>query len=520
MSHEIRTPMTAILGYSDLMLDPQRTVSDRQDFLQVIRRNARHLMELISDVLDISKIEAEKLVVENIPAELPQLVMDVVSMIRPKAVEKDLSLNVDFDGPIPRQIRTDPLRLKQILMNLLGNAMKFTARGGVRLRVTCERGAATEAGGNRIRFDIRDSGIGMTPEQIAKLFRPFTQADESMTRKYGGTGLGLVISKKLAMLLGGEITVTSEPGLGSTFTVRITAGALNGVEMLEGLTEAMLAPTLALPETTKVQLAGRVLLAEDGQDNQCLISLHLTGAGAEVVIADNGRIACEKWQDGPNAFDVILMDMQMPVLDGYGAASELRAKGCTLPIIALTAHAMTGDREKCLAAGCTDYLTKPVDREKLLSVVNAHMRASIAVRSREVAPPQAVTPTAAAPTPAPAPAAAPAAPAGPASVPASMADAMRNAVIAFIGRLPARVSSLEAHASTGNDAELQRVVHQLKGAGTGYGFPELTRLAGITEQHIKQGSPREQTLAALQELLKYIRGIDGYPKPTGTSAAA
>jgi signal transduction histidine kinase len=216
MSHEIRTPMTAIVGYSDLMLEPSQTLSDRQDCLQIIRRNGRHLMALINDILDISKIEAGKMTVERIACDLPHLVVDVASLMRPRAVDKGLDFRLLFDGRIPQHITSDALRVKQILMNLLGNAIKFTSSGLVALKVDC-----TPIGGDdsEVRFSITDTGVGMTAEQIARLFQPFTQADESMSRKYGGTGLGLTISQRLVRIMGGDIDVDSEPGFGSTFVV-------------------------------------------------------------------------------------------------------------------------------------------------------------------------------------------------------------------------------------------------------------------------------------------------------------
>ena len=206
MSHEIRTPMNAILGYADLMLTPSQTMSDRINCLQVVRRNARHLMDLINDILDISKIEAEKMTVEKIACDVARITVEVASMLRPKALGKQLMLVVEFVGLIPAEIKTDPLRLKQVLMNLTGNAIKFTEHGEVRLKVSVEQ----FAGGSRARFDVCDTGIGLNPHQIGKLFQPFVQADESMTRKYGGTGLGLVISKRLAKYMGGDLSVRSD----------------------------------------------------------------------------------------------------------------------------------------------------------------------------------------------------------------------------------------------------------------------------------------------------------------------
>src|SRR6185503_10695686 len=270
MSHEIRTPMTAIIGYSDMMLEPNQSLSDRQDCLQVIRRNGRHLLELINDILDISKIEAGKMTVERIRTDLPQLMTDVASLMRPRALDKGLDFNVKFQGAVPQQITTDALRTKQILVNLLGNAIKFTHMGSIELAVECAPGEQS----SQVRFHIKDTGIGMNQSQVTRLFQPFTQADESMTRKYGGTGLGPTISQRLATLLGGDISVQSQPGAGSTFTVMIDGGSLEGIALRTDITESVLAGA-PVPAERRIQLRGRILLAEDGLDNQRLISMHL-----------------------------------------------------------------------------------------------------------------------------------------------------------------------------------------------------------------------------------------------------
>ena len=368
MSHELRTPMTAIVGHADLLGDPARTPADHAESGLVIRRNARHLLQLINDVLDVSKVEAGQMTVERLKVGLPELVADVASLVRPRAVEKGLALRVVFEGALPVTVATDPLRVKQVLTNLLGNATKFTAAGSVTLRLACDE--------RTLRFDVVDTGLGMTPEQMAKLFQPFTQADESTTRRYGGTGLGLTISRQLTRLLGGDVTVVSTAGAGSTFTATIDPGDLAGVPRLSGLTEAglRLPPEPAGSSSALPRLDGqRVLLADDGPDNQMLISLYLRSAGAEVTLADNGREAVDRATDARAAgrpFDLVLTDMQMPELDGYGATAELRRRGFVLPIVALTANAMSGDRDKCVAAGCTDYLSKPVDRGELVRVAH------------------------------------------------------------------------------------------------------------------------------------------------------
>jgi two-component system, sensor histidine kinase len=496
MSHEIRTPMTAILGYSDLMLSPVQTMSDRVNCLQVVRRNARHLMDLINDILDISKIEAEKMTVEKIPTDVARLVVDVVSMLRVRAVAKQLVVKVEFAGEIPEIVHTDPLRFRQVLMNLTGNAIKFTEQGEVCVIMSVQKVGS----GSRIKVAVRDTGIGMSKAQIDRLFQPFVQADDSMTRKYGGSGLGLVISKRLAHYMGGDLAIESEIGRGSTFTLTVEGGSLDGTPTRHGLTESMLAVYAQPVSSEETVLRGRILLAEDGVDNQHLLTMHLTMAGAEVVVAPNGREAVERVKSEP--FDLILMDMQMPELDGYEATAQLRRLGYKLPIIALTAHAMTGDRAKCLDAGCTDYLTKPIDREVLLRSVDGYLRALDKKHPRAAASPVMRPPDV------------PRAPvieehlrpAGPDSANA----AMRHAVVGFVSRLPARVHSLATLSANQDMEELRRLVHQLKGAGAGYGFPNITEAAKKTESLIKATAQCAAVQTAVNELIELIRGIEGY----------
>ena len=369
MSHEIRTPMTAILGFSDVLMGTEMN-QEQLDAATTIKQNGEYLIELINDILDLSKIEAGKLEVEQIPCSPCQILSEVALLMRVRADAKNLPLEIEYDGPIPQSIQSDPTRLRQILINLTGNAVKFTEVGKVRLLA---RLLDAESDEPKMQFDVVDSGIGMTGEQIANLFQPFQQADTSTTRKFGGTGLGLSISKRLAEKLGGDIAVTSTLGEGSTFTVTVETGPLDGVKLLDNPTESEASTDSdKKPAAAKTKLDCRVLLAEDGHDNQRLISFLLKKAGAAVTVAENGQIAHDLTlaaRDDGTPFDVILMDMQMPVMDGYNATARLREAGCTGPIIAITAHAMSTDRGKCLAAGCDDYLTKPIDRERLVSLV-------------------------------------------------------------------------------------------------------------------------------------------------------
>jgi signal transduction histidine kinase/ActR/RegA family two-component response regulator len=385
MSHEIRTPMTAILGFTDV-LSQGVTDPEKVEAAEIVKRNGEHLLEIINDILDLSKIDAGQLDIERVPCSPWQIVADASSLMRVRAAAKGLDLTVKFEGLIPETILSNPIRLRQILINLIGNAIKFTEVGGVRLVTQLVR---DEKGGPQLRFEVTDTGIGMSQESMSRLFKPFSQVNSSLAKAAEGTGLGLAISQRLARMLGGSITVASVLGKGSTFSATVQAGPLDGVKMLECPEEAI--PRVKVPPKVVVQerpkLSGRILLVEDGPDNQRLIGLLLRRAGAEVTLAENGVVALEKikqasldgafdvTQGSTAPFDVILMDMQMPLMDGYEVARELRRLGYEHPIIALTAYAMSADRQKCLDAGCDDYATKPISEESLLKTVAAHMPA-------------------------------------------------------------------------------------------------------------------------------------------------
>jgi len=369
MSHEIRTPMTAILGYTDILLDEQQGNEGALHWLSVIKRNGNHLLEIINDILDLSKIESGQLVVEQTDCSPVELVREIHSLMTVRAEQKQIPLRLNFVGALPERVTCDPLRLRQILVNLVGNAIKFTARGAVNVTVKCERDAE---GAYRLRYEVRDSGIGISKAQMSRLFQPFSQADTSTTRNYGGTGLGLSISRRLAEMMSGTIHVESEPGLGSTFTLEIPCGTLLGVGWIDPEQSTRFdTRALATDYVPHQELSGcHILLAEDGPDNQRFIAHVLRQAGANVQVAENGRQAVDAITEGAE-FDVVLMDMQMPELDGYAAAREVRERGAKVPIIALTAHAMSGDRQKCLEAGCDDYDSKPIDRRRLIDKIAA-----------------------------------------------------------------------------------------------------------------------------------------------------
>lgn len=395
MSHELRTPMTAILGFSELIVDNSECPESR-DAAQTIHRNGRYLLELINDILDLSKVETGMLELSPRSVDPSVVVAEVASMMRLRAAKKGLHLQERFEGDLPAAIYSDPKRLKQILSNIVENAIKFTTEGSIEI---VARVSSSSSNTPSLCIDVVDSGIGIADNQLEKIFLPFVQADGSMTRRFGGTGLGLSISRQIAQALGGDIEVVSELGVGTTFTLSLPYEVSTETETSE--TEAPSVTTQDVPRCTRRSTSKpeesssanleaqrqpfgkegptcRVLLAEDGTDNQRLISLLLRKSGAEVTVVDNGQLAVSEATNAlarSEPFDVILMDMQMPVLDGYDATRTLRANGYQHPIVALTAHAMTSDRSKCLEAGCDDYATKPIQREKLVELLATYVDA-------------------------------------------------------------------------------------------------------------------------------------------------
>ena len=376
MSHEIRTPMTAILGFLDLIREGDLTALEQQDHIETVQRNGNHLLAIVNDVLDLAKIEAGHLQMECSLASPSDIVSDVVSLMRERATAKGLAFDVEYRDRLPARIMTDAVRIRQILLNLVSNAIKFTSAGAVRVKVRMlDVGASGEA---RLRFDVTDSGIGLAPAEQKSIFQPFVQADSTHTRRFGGTGLGLAISLRLAEQLGGTLDLESQPGQGSTFSLTIPTGQLDEVEMVEASRgdTAQGLKSDGVSEAAPERLTGRVLIAEDTPDTRQLIRGLLRKTCLELAEAENGRIACEMasraLEDG-EPFDVILMDIQMPEMDGYEATRLLRSQGYEKPIIALTAYAMAEDRERCLAAGCDSYLSKPVGGKALLAVLRAYL---------------------------------------------------------------------------------------------------------------------------------------------------
>jgi signal transduction histidine kinase/ActR/RegA family two-component response regulator len=375
VSHEIRTPMTAILGFADLLPDPELSEEEREGFIQTIRQSGNRLLRTVNDILDLSRVESGKMAIERTHCSPFETVSRVVLLMEPRAVKKGLEFRVEYPEPIPSTIQTDSARVEQMLINLLENAIKFTTQGQVRL--VTDMATAADSPNPLLRFQVADTGIGMTAEECGYIFEPFSQADTSVSRRFEGTGLGLAIVQRFSEALGGTVTVESTPGQGSTFALTVETGPLQGVSW------AHRPPTQRIGGRVKGDVPSaspascrseaRVLIAEDGLDNQRLISLLLRKMGLEVEIADNGRVAYEKAVarlEADEAYDLILMDMQMPEMDGYQTTEALRRSGYRGPIVAVTAHAMVGDRERCIAAGCDDYLTKPIDKASFTGTVS------------------------------------------------------------------------------------------------------------------------------------------------------
>lgn len=361
MSHEIRTPMTAILGYGELLSGTELDAEERARAVATISHNGEHLMGIINDILDLSKVESGQFEVEIIPTHLRDTLSQIEELMRVKAEEKQLQLTVNVHDNVMEQTLTDPTRLRQVLLNLVSNAIKFTSQGMVSVTLRNE----TLEGQGILCFEVRDTGVGIPPELQKRLFQPFSQADTSTTREFGGTGLGLFICKRLTELLDGKISMQSVAGQGSVFSVRIPA-----------LEPSKAAENDALPAQRTADVAllngARVLVVEDGLDNQRLIQLYLNKVGAEVTLRANGFLGLEEaWgaHERGAPYDVIVMDMQMPVMSGYEAVAELRMRGYRRPIVALTANAMREDRARCLDAGCDAFATKPMKRQMLLETI-------------------------------------------------------------------------------------------------------------------------------------------------------
>ncbi len=361
MSHEIRTPLSAIVGFGVLLKEEGLAPEDLHSFADAITRNGRELGRLIDDILDLSKMEAGHVDIERLAVDVPGLLDDVAATLMPKALQKGITLTIRADSDVPEVITTDPTRLRQILLNIIGNAVKFTDQGGVAVKVALDLGKDCK---RLLRFTVEDTGAGVSEAAQARLFQLFVLGDATTTRRYGGTGLGLVLARKLALAMGGDVTLAASlAGQGSTFIATIDPGCAAVPGSAPSGTHKPRVGCLDFEILTGV----RVLFAEDSPDNQVLISRILRKAGASVEVVSDGAQAVERAITGNP--DIFLTDIEMPILDGYDAATELRRRGFKKPIIALTAYDMLGARDKCLRVGCDEHLTKPVSRKRLVYAV-------------------------------------------------------------------------------------------------------------------------------------------------------
>ena len=381
MSHEIRTPMNAIIGFSEVLAEQEMT-SEQLGHVNIIRESGYNLLQLTSDILDLSKIEAGKFDIEIIDCQLGELFGNVESLMRPTATEKGIEFEVLTSDDLPVLVRTDPGRVRQCLVNLISNAIKFTKEGYVHLNVSLQQVDGKDGPEPYIRFDVEDTGIGIADDKQGVIFEPFTQADDSTTREFGGTGLGLTITKQLAGRLGGDLTLTSEAGKGSVFSLMIPAGLDVKEQPVYDRSDSIFEPVSEQEVLWEGRFKGRVLVAEDSPTNQMLIKLLLDKMGFEVTIVEDGIEAVNAATG--QTFDLILMDIQMPNMNGYEATRAIRDKEITTPVIALTANAMKGDARKCASAGCDDYLAKPIEREKLVETIGRYVRSEGETLSKEI----------------------------------------------------------------------------------------------------------------------------------------
>jgi signal transduction histidine kinase/DNA-binding NarL/FixJ family response regulator len=482
MSHELRTPLTAIMGYTDLLLSPEgmgpNGKSRREEYLQTMRRSGEHLLLLISDILDVSKIEAGRMTVEAVECRLVEVLADVDSMMRARAMEKGIDFSVEYTTAIPERMITDPTRLRQILMNLTGNAIKFTEQGQVRMVIqyATTAGSTAPAGAeSRLTIEVIDTGVGIGVEQQKSLFQPFAQADVSTTRRFGGTGLGLSISRRLARMMGGEIELESARGKGSTFRLTLPMPPSGNVMLQPEDAQHVVAGIGKSLDRAERNLGVSVLLAEDGEENRDVITLHLMHAGCTVESAPDGeqafKMAMEALANG-TPYDVVLMDMQMPLMDGYTATSKLRSEGYQGAIIALTAHAMREDRDRCIRVGCDEYAAKPVDMPGLLGLIERLSgRTSLsAAATRMLADP-----------------------------------VLRGLTEKFSEGTSDKMNQLKELARSGDKAGLAGHSHKLAGTAGAYGFAGITKEARILERLARSGAPMEQIEVQLEKLEEECR---------------
>ncbi len=469
MSHEIRTPMNAILGFTEILRrGGMRQADEAGKHLDIIHSSGRHLLNLINDILDLSKVESGRLEAERVPVAPHLVVREVVQTLAERAAEKGLSLTIDYAQALPPQIEADAARLRQILTNLIGNAIKFTEQGGVNVRLRL----AAQGEQTRYCIDVQDSGIGIAEDKLEAVFEPFVQAEASTTRRFGGTGLGLTISRGFARAMGGDIVASSQPGQGTTFSVWLDAGQIDPDTLLDpaALGAAAVVPAVATGITWKFP-PRRVLVVDDGVENRQLVRVLLEDVGLQVLEAENGQVALDRVAS--ESFDLLLMDMQMPVMDGQTATRLLRERGCTLPIIALTANAMKGFENELVAGGFSGFQTKPIDIDALLQDLAQRLggEAIEQVTADPVAPALLTAPVVEAP------------------IVSRLAGhpKLGHIVARFVAQLPDKLAQMDAAVGRSDPGELAALAHWLKGAGGSMGFDEFFEPAKALEDVAQSG---------------------------------
>ena len=492
MSHEIRTPLNAIIGFSDLLSD--ESLSEQQEtYVNVICHAGGNLLGLINDILDFSKIEAGKLDTECVHCSLKELIESVDAFLCSEAERKGLEFRITHDAEVPGRIYSDPTKVRQCLVNLIGNAIKFTDQGHVHVHLSLSE----SDGKHYIRFDVEDTGIGIAEDKLDIIFDSFSQANSNTTRDFGGTGLGLAITKSLAELLEGSVSVKSKSGQGSVFSLVIPAGVDPTKEPSLELESKEVRPT----DHQEQSFTGRVLVAEDNPSNQMLIKIMLQNMGLDVSTVGNGQEAVDCACD--QQFDMIFMDMQMPVMNGYEAAAALRKKKMTVPIVALTANAMKGDAEKCIKAGCDEYLPKPVNRKILEKVMAGYLNDTPV----EAADSQQCPPATEEKTPPPG--------YDDSVLISSLADdpELVQVLDIFIEMLPEMIDSIGAAWRESDMETLKRHIHELKGAGGSAGFPIVMECAAHVENTVATGQA-DQLAQTVEELLGLCEQIMDKRKAT------
>ena len=478
MSHEIRTPLNGILGFAYLLRKgADSDATERHEWLSAIHNSGHHLLALINDILDISKIEAGQLETDRTPFSPSDVVAETASILRPRALEKNIEFEIEYKSKLPWQIYGDPTRFRQVLMNLAGNAIKFTEQGSVKILARF-----TETPSPALFIDVIDTGTGIPADKLEAIFDPFVQADPSVTRKFGGTGLGLAISRRIAAALGGTVSVKSQCGQGSVFTFTMPVAVVEGSKVDESTETTQLAIPVAPSPNPPV--TGRVLVVEDGATNREMIKILLSRRGFDVTTAENGLIGVELARKQP--FDFVLMDMQMPVMDGYAATRKIRAEGMTMPIIAITANAMRGDEEQCRAAGCSEYLSKPIDANLLAGTIAKVLGVSAGAMDNI-------------------PARKPDTKAIRSSLPMEDVE-FRALVQEFVDSLPGRLQDLRAAQESQDAVALAQLAHALRGSGGTVGLHPLTAPAARLERCAKDRlwTEAESAIKELNDLTQRI----------------